>query len=97
MNLAVPIDFSYTRSDNSGTSIPAEPADSVVREKPCPMVEVDWWSLEISQGGWEHSYNATVDSLRWPRLSELISKTHAAQPRMLALFAVVQSYFAMNA
>lgn len=32
MNLPPPIDFSYTRSDNSGTSIPADPADRVVRE-----------------------------------------------------------------
>lgn len=32
MNLPPPMDFSYTRSESSGTSIPAEPADRVVRE-----------------------------------------------------------------
>ena len=37
MNLAVPNDFSYVRSDNSGTSIPAEPAESVASEKVCPI------------------------------------------------------------
>lgn len=35
------MDFSYTRSESSGTSMPAEPAESVVREKPCPMLIVD--------------------------------------------------------
>ena len=40
MNLAFPIDCSYTRSASSGTSMPAEPPTSVVREKPCPMVKV---------------------------------------------------------
>jgi hypothetical protein len=32
MNLPPPIDLSYTRSESSGTSIPADPADRVVRE-----------------------------------------------------------------
>ena len=40
MNRPPPIDFSYTRSDSSGTSIPAEPAERVVREYPCPMVSM---------------------------------------------------------
>jgi len=40
MNLAVPRDFSYVRSESSGTSIPAEPADRVVTEKPCPIMMV---------------------------------------------------------
>lgn len=33
MNCAVPIDFSYTRSDSSGTSIPAGPADGVAIDR----------------------------------------------------------------
>ena len=32
MNRAEPRDFSYTISESSGTSMPAEPADSVVKE-----------------------------------------------------------------
>ena len=40
MKRAVPIDFSYTRSASSGTSMPAEPAESVVNEKPCPIAVV---------------------------------------------------------
>jgi hypothetical protein len=32
MNLPPPMDFSYTKSDSSGTSMPADPADRVVRE-----------------------------------------------------------------
>lgn len=40
MNLAVPNDLSYVRSESSGTSIPADPADRVVIEKFCPILEV---------------------------------------------------------
>lgn len=39
INLAVPRDFSYVRSESSGTSMPAEPADRVVTEKPWPMLK----------------------------------------------------------
>jgi len=34
MNLAFPRDFSYVKSESSGTSMPADPAESVVAEKP---------------------------------------------------------------
>ena len=37
MNRAVPSDFSYERSDSSGTSIPAEPAERVASENVCPI------------------------------------------------------------
>lgn len=37
MKRAAPSDFSYCRSASSGTSMLAEPAESVVREKPWPM------------------------------------------------------------
>ena len=40
MNRAVPSDFSYERSDSSGTSIPAEPAERVARENVCPIFDV---------------------------------------------------------
>jgi hypothetical protein len=40
INRAAPRDFSYCKSASSGTSILAEPAESVVREKPCPMLEL---------------------------------------------------------
>ena len=37
MNRAVPSDFSYERSDSSGTSIPADPAERVANENVCPI------------------------------------------------------------
>lgn len=40
MNRAVPSDFSYVRPESSGTSMPAEPAGKVAREKVCPMSTV---------------------------------------------------------
>lgn len=36
---AVPSDFSYVRSDSSGTSIPAEPAGKVANENVCPILQ----------------------------------------------------------
>lgn len=40
MNRAVPIDFSYVRSDSSGTSMPPEAADKAWSEKFCPIVAI---------------------------------------------------------
>lgn len=51
MNRAVPMDFSYTRSESSGTSIPADPAERVVSEKPCPILSASCWTLGRFRGG----------------------------------------------
>ena len=40
MNRAVPMDFSYVRSDSSGTSMPPGPADKACSEKFCPMTAI---------------------------------------------------------
>lgn len=51
MNRAVPSDFSYMRSDNSGTPIPAEPADNVASENVCPIFNSILCHQRVISGG----------------------------------------------
>lgn len=67
MKRAFPIDFSYKRSDSSGTSIPAGPPDKVVREKPCPMIVVVWKSCH----SWDRYVFATADNSKKVFLSHV--------------------------
>ena len=69
MNRAVPSDFSYVRSDNSGTSIPAEPAERVASENVCPILEISC-SVTFEEEGW------VVASTWWvPALRNLTAET----------------------
>ena len=63
--------FSYTKSESSGTSMPAEPAESVVREKPCPIVAVDRVSSGRIHRCWEEGWRFRMvqDAMKlWDRL-----------------------------
>lgn len=60
MNRAEPSDFSYVRSDNSGTSILAEPDDRVVVEKPCPMSPMTSLSPTVTWRGYARLHRSTV-------------------------------------
>lgn len=81
MKRAVPKDFSYVKSDSSDTWIPAEAADSVAREKVCPMLLIsrvshlstedrERWSCIVGQ-----LYTAVSGARIWRDYKNIVAET----------------------